>query len=31
MQEGALVGFLAIYFSTITFIIGLLLARGARH
>jgi hypothetical protein len=31
MEEGALVGFLAIYFASITLIIGLLLVRGKRR
>ena len=31
MEEGALVGFFAIYFASITLIIGLLLVRGKRH
>ncbi len=31
MEEGALAGFLAIYFSTITTIIGLLLVRGRKR
>lgn len=31
MEEGALAGFLAIYFSAITTIIGLLLVRGIKR
>ena len=31
MEEGALAGFLAIYLTSITFIIGLLLAQWRRH